>query len=197
MHEMKCQTCGAECAVGTSFCRQCGAPVSAQQTQVGSEQTTALLDQTDSAATQHFEPRATGPERGRLPTTPTADYPIAAASKRRVASRLGILIGALVIIVFICVLTFMGLRGHSRNSGELIYPGAKTLLDMTNEGGGRALHLETSDPLDKVERWYTTTLQPQKTVRLTSSSVVLKNEKITATIAAEGSKTSILIKAVP
>jgi hypothetical protein len=65
---------------------------------------------------------------------------------------------------------------------------------MTGEGGERALQLETSDPLNEVEEWYQKTLRPQKTVRLTSMIVVLKNENTTATIASEGNKTNILIK---
>jgi hypothetical protein len=45
-----------------------------------------------------------------------------------------------------------------------------------------------------VEAWYQKTLKPEKTMRLTSTSVVLKNAKTTATIAAEDNTTNILIK---
>jgi hypothetical protein len=78
----------------------------------------------------------------------------------------------------------------------LLYPGALTLMDISNPDGGRALQLQTSDPLEKVEDWYDRNLRPQKTVRLTSSSVVLKNENTTATIASEGGMTNILIKVI-
>jgi hypothetical protein len=65
---------------------------------------------------------------------------------------------------------------------------------MTSNGGGRALHLQTPDSMEKVEAWYQKTLKPEKTMRLTSTSVVLKNAKTTATIAAEDNTTNILIK---
>ena len=54
--------------------------------------------------------------------------------------------------------------------------------------------LETADPFTAVEAWYQKALKPEKTMRLTSTSVVLKNGATTATIAAEGNKTNILIK---
>ena len=193
MNVIKCQKCGAECAPGTSFCRQCGAPVDPEPTTAPSEQATALLDQSVNAATQRFEPRATGPDPVRLVP------PVAEAPETRATSRRGILIGVFVlgVITVICVVAVMGLRGRGETTGNLLYPGAKTVVDMTGEGGGRALHLETSDPFTTVEDWYQKQLKPHKTMRLTSSSVVLKNDKTTATIASEGAKTSILIKVAP
>jgi hypothetical protein len=147
---MTCQNCGTECPDGTSFCRQCGAPIA-------SEQTTAILNQTK--------------------------------------SRRPILIGAMVIAIIgvATAATLVGMRSHSASS-DLIYPGARTVVDMTSNGGGRALHLQTPDSLEKVEAWYQKTLKPEKTIRLTSTSVVLKNAKTTATIAAEDNTTNILIK---
>jgi|SRR6185503_4943900 len=149
---MTCQNCGTECPDGTSFCRQCGAPIA-------SEQTTAILNQTK--------------------------------------SRRPILIGAMVIAIIgvATVATLVGMRSHGASS-DLIYPGAKTVVDMTSNGGGRALHLQTPDSMEKVEAWYQKTLKPEKTMRLTSTSVVLKNAKTTATIAAEDNTTNILIKVV-
>ena len=179
---MTCQHCGAECPAETNFCRQCGVPIA-------SEQTTALLDNpTDSVTTQRIESRATGSNRP-LPDGPTASVPE--------RSRRLILIGALVIAVIgaISVAALLGMRNHDNQaSSDLIYPGAKTVLDMKNESGGRVLHLETFDPFTAVEVWYQKALKPEKTMRLTSSSVVLKNGATTATIAAEGNKTNILIK---
>jgi RNA polymerase subunit RPABC4/transcription elongation factor Spt4 len=180
---MTCQNCGAEYPTETNFCRQCGAPIA-------SEQTTALLDDpTDSVTTQRMESRATGPNRRPLPDGPTASVPD--------RSRRPILIGALVIAVIglISVVGLLAMRNHDNQaSSDLIYPGAKTVLDMKNERGGRALHLETSDSFTAVEAWYQKALKPEKTVRLTSTSVVLKNPATTATIVAEGNKTNILIK---
>jgi zinc-ribbon domain len=147
---MTCQNCGAECPDGTSFCRQCGAPIA-------SEQTTAILN----------------PTKSRRP----------------------ILIGAVVIAIIgiATAATLVGMRSHSA-ANDLIYPGARTVVDMASDGGGRALHLQTPDSMEKVEAWYQKTLKPEKTMRLTSTSVVLKNAKTTATIAAEDNTTNILIK---
>jgi hypothetical protein len=190
MHDMKCGKCGAEAPAGTSFCRQCGELIDTDSTQLASEQTTALLDQPDGVTTQRLESRATGPDRGRLPQPAVA---------KSTSSRRAMLIGALVIVVIgvLSVAALVGLRGHNTTSSDLLYPGAKTVVDMTGEGGGRTLHLETSDAFDAVEAWYQKALKPRKTVRLTSTSVVLKNNKTTATIASEDNKTNILIKVAP
>lgn len=64
---------------------------------------------------------------------------------------------------------------------------------MSGEGD-RALQLQTPDPLERVVAWYEASIKPTKTMRLTSTSVVLRNQNVTATIAAEGNKTNILIK---
>lgn len=182
MQNMTCQNCGAECTAGTNFCRQCGAPIA-------SEQTTALLEQTDGITTQQLQSRATGPNRH----TARAD---ATGSSVTEKSRRPILIGAVVIAVvgLISVAVLLGMRNHNKASSDLMYPGAKILVDMTNERGGRALHLQTSDPFTTVEAWYQKTFKPAKTMRLTSTSVVLKGGTTTVTIAAEGNKTNILIK---
>lgn len=189
MNVIKCQKCGADCAEGTSFCRQCGAPIDSESATAPSEQATVLLDQSVNAATHRFEPRATGPDPMRI------SQPVETAS----SNRRGILIGALVIVVIgvICVATLIGLRARGEARANLVYPGARTVVDMTGEGGGRALHLETPDSFSNVEAWYQKELKPDKTMRLTSTSVVLKNRKTTATIASEGAKTSILIKVAP
>jgi hypothetical protein len=79
-------------------------------------------------------------------------------------------------------------------ANNLRYPGAQIIVDMTNTDGSRTIQLETSDPLDRVESWYQSNLQLTKTVRLTSSSVVMKNDKITITLANDDKKTAILIK---
>ena len=193
MNVIKCQKCGAECAPGTSFCRQCGAPIESEAAAAPSEQATALLDQSVNTATQRFEPRVTGPDPVRL------QQPVVEPTDTRATSRRGIVIGAFVlgVITVICVAAVLGLRGRGETTRNLVYPGARTIVDITGEGGARAVHLETSDPFSTVEEWYQKELKPHKTMRLTSSSVVLKNDKTTATIASEGAKTSILIKVAP
>lgn len=193
MNVIKCNKCEAECVVGTSFCRQCGSPIDTGSAQVPSEQATALLDQSAYVATERLESRETGPDRGRL------QQPVKESTEASAPSRRGVIVGAVVIVVIgvICAAALVGLRGGTSTTANLMYPGAKTVVEMTGEGGGRALHLETSDSFSSVEEWYQKELKPQKTMRLTSSSVVLKNDKTTATIASEGMKTSILIKVAP
>ena len=79
----------------------------------------------------------------------------------------------------------------------LFYPGARSIVNMTNNDGSRTIQLETTDSLDRVESWYQKNLTLNKTMRLTSSSVVMKNEKVTVTLAGEDGKTVILIKQLP
>lgn len=182
---MTCQNCGAECTEGTSFCRQCGVPIA-------SEQTTALLNQTDGISTQRIESRATGPNRGALRADElTANVPEKSGGRRK-----AILIVTLIAAVAgaITAATLIGVRSHGAAASDLIYPGSKTVVDMTSDGGGRALHLQTPDSMAKVEAWYQKALKPEKTMRLTSTSVVLRNDKTTATIATEDNTTNILIK---
>ena len=183
MHMTICQKCGAECPPETNFCRQCGAPIA-------SEQTTALLNQTDGVTTHRLESRETG--RNRSSSSQPAGAPAAEKSSRK-----AILLGAMVIVALgvISVAALVGMRKHNAASGDdLVYPGAKTVVDMTNASGGRALHLQTSDPFETVEAWYQKALKPEKTIRLTSTSVILKNGKTTATLAEENNVTNILIK---
>jgi len=66
-------------------------------------------------------------------------------------------------------------------------------VDMTSDEG-RAIQLQTGDSLDRVLAWYEGILKPTKTMRLTYTSFVLKNQNVTATIATEDNKTNILIK---
>ena len=199
MDEQKCRTCGAEWLAGMSYCRQCGSAIVADSLPGDSEQTTALLAHTDSVATQRLDPRTTAP--GPVLQGPTIPARSTVVAGKHGARRRGLVLGTVVILLIIGIISAVAivrLRGHSRTTEgtNLVYPGARTLVDMTNEGGGRFLQLETSDSLTKVEDWYQKTLKPQKVVRLTSASVVLKNENTTATIAAEGNKTNILIKKV-
>jgi hypothetical protein len=78
-------------------------------------------------------------------------------------------------------------------SRALIYPGSRTVVDVSDSGGA-VLQLETPDALDKVRAWYEGNLKPTKTLRVTSTSVILKNENVTATLVSENSTTSIVIK---
>ena len=87
-------------------------------------------------------------------------------------------------------------RSAAQVSRSLIYPGAKTILDLTYDDGSAVLQLQTPDPLDKVQPWYEASLKPTKTLRATSGSVIMKNDALTATLLAEESLTTIVIKKV-
>lgn len=78
----------------------------------------------------------------------------------------------------------------------MIYPGAKTILDLTYDDGSAVLQLQTPDPLDKVQSWYEAKLQPGKTLRATPGSVIMKTNALTATLVAEDNLTTIVIKKV-
>ncbi|MGZ8845923.1 MAG: hypothetical protein ACXW3C_05615, partial [Pyrinomonadaceae bacterium] len=80
-------------------------------------------------------------------------------------------------------------------SRSLIYPGSRTVVDM-GDSGGAVLQLESSDSLDKVRGWYEVNLKPTKILRVTSTSVILKNESATVTLVSEDKTTSIVIKQV-
>ena len=104
----------------------------------------------------------------------------------------------LVVIGIVVSVATVKIRNHSTatNNAGLIYPGSQTVVDMTTDAG-RAIQLQTGDSLDKVLAWYDASLKPTKTMRLTSTSFVLKNQNVTATIATEDNKTNILIKQSP
>jgi len=109
------------------------------------------------------------------------------------------MIGA-VLVVSMCVLAWVTLirpmrlaRTRTAAESAFFYPGSQTIVDATTKDG-RAMHLQTADPFEKVVAWYTAKLQPAKTVQLTQTITVLRTGNVTATIAAEGGKTNILIK---
>jgi len=115
--------------------------------------------------------------------------------------RRSILTGSTILVLLLCgivaVWAYVSISSHSRTTDDaaLIYPGSKTIVDFSS-GDGRAIQLQTDDSLEQVIAWYETFMKPTKTMRLTSTSVVLKNENVTTTVASEGGKTNILIKHV-
>jgi hypothetical protein len=165
------------------------------------EPTLNLNELVDDVTTQRLDRRATSPGRGSLKNS--IHNSVAAATLRGHAppSRrkipLALLVGGvvLVIIAVISSVAFVRMRSHSRttHNAALIYPGAQTVVDMTSDEG-RAIQLQTGDSLDRVLAWYQGSIKPTKTMRLTSTSFVLKNQNVTATIATEDNKTNILIK---
>lgn len=188
-----CKTCGTQLLAGMNFCRQCGAAAISDDVVKSSELPTSLFPQTNIVATQRLDPRPTSePQRSA-----NVDAGIRPRTRgKRWKPILALTVVGLVIAALLGVVAITRIRTHRRTTSAeaLLYPGAQTVVDIVNPDGGRALHLQTPDAFTKVEDWYERSLRPRKTVRLTSSSVVLKNENTTATIASEGGMTNILIK---
>ena len=92
-------------------------------------------------------------------------------------------------------------RYHGQQRAELtkslFYPGAQTVLDVTHDDSSGVLQLQTPDHLDKVQAWYESALKPTKILRVTSTTVILKNGPVTATLVAEDNTTTIVIKQSP
>jgi hypothetical protein len=203
MSVTRCSTCGAELIPEANFCRQCGATVTSVRAANASEEPTLTLkERVDDVTTQRLDPRVTSRGRGPL-RNPIGDSLAAASvhghappSRRKV--RRALLAGSVVLVVIIAIISsvaFVRIRSHSRttDSGALMYPGAQTVVDITSDDG-RAIQMQTGDSLDRVVKWYEGSLKPTKTMRLTSTTFVLKNQHVTATIVTEENKTNILIK---
>jgi hypothetical protein len=194
---LTCRQCGAELLPETSFCRQCGTAITPNQSPGVNDRTTKLFDETDIVATQRLDPRPTSPERAglNLPTVAKVE------AHQRTSNKVVLITTVLVLLIagILSTLAIVKKRGDRRapSADALSYPGARKFMDVVSEGGGRAVHIETSDPLDEVQEWYREKLQPEKVVRLTSGSVVMKNEKTTATIVSEDNRTNILLKILP
>ena len=196
MVPLKCRQCGSEVLPETNFCRQCGTRITADLPEQN-DLATKLFPDEDIVATQRLESRPTAPNAPRL----NLPSPVPTKEPSRHGGKL-MLIGALLIILLAGLVTTVAImRAHvnRRNVSEesIIYPGARKVMDIVADGGGRALQLETSDSLEKVDDWYRETLKPDKVIRLSATSVVLKNEKAVATIVREGDQTNILIKMNP
>ncbi len=203
MSVIRCSACSAELFPKANFCRRCGATVTSGSAIITSEEPTRNLNErVDAVATQRLAPRATSPGPGSLKNSMSNS--VAAASLGGQAPPSGrkihvaLLVGSVVSVIIIAIISsvaFVRMRSHrsTTDSTALIYPGAQTVVDITSDDG-RAIQLQTGDSLDRVLAWYEGTLKPTKTMRLTSTSVVLRSENVTATIATEDNKTNILIK---
>ena len=198
MISLKCSQCNAELLPDAKFCRRCGSLVTADVAAgavSSSELPTLTLDERADPTTRSLTPRVTSPETPRRTLIAAADLTKDAAQPK---SRRFVLIGSLIVVLLLGALVgFVGLRGFVGTTDDttLIYPGSKTIVDF-NSGDGRAIQLQTDDSLEQVISWYETFMKPTKTMRLTSTSVVLKKDKMTTTLASEGGKTNILIKQV-
>ncbi|HZE73495.1 MAG TPA: hypothetical protein VE135_28620 [Pyrinomonadaceae bacterium] len=162
------------------------------------------LSQADeNASTRRLHPRITSPApelRGSVaaaldPTPPGASI----SRQRRRSLPFALLLLAVVLIAAMTIVSLALFRpaGHVATTGDnsksLIYPNSQTTLDTASDSG-RAIQLQTGDSGDQVVAWYTTNLKPTKTLQLTPTTTVLKNQSATVTIVAEDGKTTILIK---
>jgi hypothetical protein len=184
-----------------NFCRQCGAAVSPTNENFSESPTVHLSQADENAATRRLHPRITSPApalRGSvaagLEPTQSGD---SIRHKRRLPIALLLLAVVLVAAITIVSLALFRPAGHvastDENANSLIYPNSRTTLDTASDSG-RAIQLQTGDSSDQVVAWYTTNLKPTKTMQLTPTTTVLKNQSATVTIVGEDGKTTILIK---
>jgi hypothetical protein len=182
------------------FCRRCGAVVTATAAAAAlnsSELPTAILDQRD-PTTHNLSPRVTSPETPKHMVGARSE--VGGAPAKQPKRKRKILIGsAVVALLLLCGLiasvAYMKVRSNNATEVDtaLIYPGSKTVAAFSS-GDGSTLQLQTNDSLEEVVAWYEKSIRPTKTMRLTSTSVVLKNGNVTTTVASEAGKTNILIK---
>ena len=87
-----------------------------------------------------------------------------------------------------------GRGGSSAPNNPLVYPGAETVMDMSEKDEGRVLQLRTRDPLDKVVGWYVEKIKPTNHVKVPGENVtVLNGEGINVVITDKGAQTEIII----
>ena len=178
------------------FCRRCGEPATNSLAPPdSSELPTEMLDQKANLATSRLQPRTTSPETPKVVADFNGEKDLPPQNKRR---RM-ILIGSAILVLLVCGIiasvAYVQLTSPGRISDDamLFYPGSRTIVDM-GSNDGRAIQLQTNDPLDKVTAWYEKSIKPTKTMQLTTTNVVLKNQSVTVTLASEAGKTNILIK---
>lgn len=192
-----CTKCGAGLIPGTSFCRQCGQP--AVESALSSEQSTAILGKSpEVSTTKRLDPRPTAPGY-EVNSESLASTSASLTTSKRSWPKLVTIGIMLSLLIVVSVGVIWSLRTGSRSAGNLqinralIYPGARTIVDM-GDSGGAVLQLETTDALGKVQAWYESNLKPMKTLRVNSTSIILKREKVTVTLVSEDNLTSIVIK---
>ena len=192
MTNLRCEQCNDQIVQGTSFCRNCGAALRNDANL--SEQQTAILKSDEAPTTRRLDPRSTNP------------YGEPSQNAKGRPWRL-IVVGGIILLVVGCVSIITVLRSVSNRrakgavasqiSRDLIYPGSKVIIDLGQDGGGSVMQLETSDPLNKVQTWYISQLQPQKILQATMHSTILRKDNVTATLVGENNSTTIVIKQAP
>jgi hypothetical protein len=202
MTDVRCATCSAEIVPGTNFCRACGAPV--EVSAEPSELQTALLDQnTARPTTQRFDARKTSEASDAAAVRtyyPAANQGNAGQVSAPARSRRGVLVVVLVLLALIAAVGLTRVLQRVRTSRtqilvskQLQYPGAHTVVNVGDAGGG-VLQIETDDPLEKVSAWYEAALKPTTTMRATGGVLIMRNDKVTATLASTDRGTTIVVK---
>ena len=114
-----------------------------------------------------------------------------------------IILALLVIVSVVGVIKYVrSSRSHSRVSVNkidhqaLIYPGARTMADVTSPTGTGVLQLQTSDDVDKVANWYLEHLKPTSKQRL-SSMVTMTSGNLNVVILSDSGSTDIRITQRP
>jgi len=196
---VKCSVCATELPPGANFCRRCGAVIAdGSNSEVNSsELPTEMLNQ-NPLTTSRLNPRATSPEtplRAMVPDLASSEPEAATQATRRRWTVIGSAFMVLLLCGIIASVAYVRMETRNRTTDDatLFYPGSQTIVDVSS-GDGRAIQLQSGDSLEQVIVWYEKSIKPTKTMRLTSTSVVLKNENVTTTVATEGGKTNILIK---
>ncbi|HET6890218.1 MAG TPA: hypothetical protein VFH31_03880 [Pyrinomonadaceae bacterium] len=159
--------------------------------------TAVLSHKINAHSTQRLEPRTTSSERRSFTMAENATILDSSKPRRRwVPATVVLGLVLLVIIGLVASVAYVRMRNHdSTSDNALVYPAAKIIADLKTPSD-RALQLQTEDSLDRVVEWYDATIKPTKTMRLTPTNVILKNQKVTVTVASGAGKTNILIKQV-
>ncbi|HKC63907.1 MAG TPA: zinc ribbon domain-containing protein [Pyrinomonadaceae bacterium] len=84
-------------------------------------------------------------------------------------------------------------QGGTSISHEFYYPGAETVMEVSDPNEGNTAQLRTTDSLERVVKWYTEKLKPTQVVKTNGSNVVLKGSQMTAIINAQGPQTMIML----
>src|SRR6476620_9875258 len=125
-----CQQCGAELLPQTSFCRQCGTPISSPAPDPASESTTRLLDESDAVTTHRLDPRPTSP--GRDPLNSPNAVTLTPASQGR--NKL-VLLSLVVLVLLVGIVSTVAIMRSRHDRGTVVvdsltYPGSRKLVDI-------------------------------------------------------------------
>ncbi|HUQ34532.1 MAG TPA: hypothetical protein VM095_20595 [Pyrinomonadaceae bacterium] len=85
-----------------------------------------------------------------------------------------------------------GLPHSETVNSKFIYPGSKTIMEITGDEDGNVLQLQTVDSFDKVVEWYRQKLNPKNTIKQ-ANNVILNGDEMTAIINRTDEGTNIML----